>query len=275
MPSTADHPTINVPPVAVPRPPLAWSVPALPAELPGDVAGLVALLETQQQAFQDALQTAVAQVADTRAAHAYLIRMIEQAKLARHRLYGASSEQVAAQGHLFDEAEALAQQSSAAQDTAPLPPAAADAGRQPAGRLGRGKRGPLAATLPRVAIVHEVPAEQRTCSCGTPMVVIGEEASEQLDIVPMRVRVLRHVRKRYGCPGGRHAPRTAALPPQPLPKSNASANFLAMLLVAKFLDGLPLARFEHVLARHHAVVPRQTLARWVIGAATLLQPLHT
>ncbi|MET0268593.1 MAG: hypothetical protein ABW202_23615, partial [Duganella sp.] len=153
MPSIADHPTINVPPVAVQRPPLALSVPALPAELPGDVAGLVALLESQQQAFQEALQTAVAQVAHTicaqatqaatlaatRAAHAYLIRMIEQAKLARHRLYGASSEQ-AAQGHLFDEAEALAQQSSAAQDTAPLPPAAADAGRQPAGRLGRGHR---------------------------------------------------------------------------------------------------------------------------------------
>ncbi|WP_166881423.1 IS66 family insertion sequence element accessory protein TnpA [Massilia mucilaginosa] len=54
----------------------------------------------------------------------------------------------------------------------------------------------------------------------------------------------------------------APLPPQPLPKSNASVNFLALLLVAKVLDGLPLARFEHVLAR------------WVIGAAGVLQPLH-
>ena len=40
---------------------------------------------------------------------------------------------------------------------------------------------------------------------------------------------------------------TAALPPQPLPKSNASADFLAMLLTVKFVDGLPLARFEYVL----------------------------
>lgn len=30
-----------------------------------------------------------------------------------------------------------------------------------------------------------------------------------------------------------------------------------MLLVAKFLDGLPLARFEHVLARHGVLVPRR------------------
>jgi len=47
-----------------------------------------------------------------------------------------------------------------------------------------------------------------------------------------------------------------------------------MLLVVKFVDGLPLARFEYVLERHGAPVPRQTLARWVIGSARLLQPLH-
>jgi transposase len=106
------------------------------------------------------------------------------------------------------------------------------------------------------------------------MVEIGQDISEQLDIVPMQVRVLRHIRKRYGCPTSQHAPVTAALPAQPLPKSNASVDFLAMLLAVKFVDGLPLARFENVLARHGAPVPRQTLARWVIGSAGVLQPLH-
>jgi hypothetical protein len=47
-----------------------------------------------------------------------------------------------------------------------------------------------------------------------------------------------------------------------------------MLLIVKYIDGLPLARFEYVLDRHGIKVPRQTLARWVIGAAALLQPLH-
>jgi hypothetical protein len=47
-----------------------------------------------------------------------------------------------------------------------------------------------------------------------------------------------------------------------------------MLLVTKYVDGLPLARFEYVLGRHGVKVPRQTLARWVIGVACLLQPLH-
>ncbi|NHZ67211.1 IS66 family transposase, partial [Massilia genomosp. 1] len=128
--------------------------------------------------------------------------------------------------------------------------------------------------LQRVDVVHDVPAAERTCPCGTPMVEIGQDVSEQLDIVPMQVRVLRHIRKRYGCPGSEHAPVTAPLPPQPLPKSNASADFLAMLLIVKFIDGLPLYRFEYVLDRHGVTVPRQTLARWVIGAGRLLQPLH-
>jgi hypothetical protein len=64
------------------------------------------------------------------------------------------------------------------------------------------------------------------------------------------------------------------LPPQPLPKTNASAAFLAMLLTVKYVDGLPLTRFGKVLARSGVPVPDQTLARWVIGSSKMLQPLH-
>jgi len=106
------------------------------------------------------------------------------------------------------------------------------------------------------------------------MVVIGQAISEQLDIVPMQIRVRRHIRNTYGCPTSLHAPITAPFPPQPLPKSNASPDFLAMLLTVKFVDGQPLTRFNKVLNRHGAQVPVQTLARWVIGTAEgVLQPL--
>jgi transposase len=248
----------------------------LPSVLPHDVHALKTLLVTQQSAFDAAV------AAIHKEAHDYVTRILEQAILARQRMFGASSEQLRAQGRLFDEAESLAHTSTEAQDTAPQAP------QQPAHpsdplttptataqvKAARGKRAALATGLPRVDVVHEVPQAQRTCPCGTPMVEIGQDISEQLDIVPMQVRVLRHIRKRYGCPGSQHAPVTAKLPAQPLPKSNASVDFLAMLLAVKFVDGQPLARFENVLARHHAVVPRQTLARWVIGSAGVLQPLH-
>lgn len=197
--------------------------------------------------------------------------------LARHRLFGVSSEQLSGQARLFDEAEALVQATTDAQDIAPIAPETAPSegsnDKNPT-KPARGKRSPLPVDLKRVDVVHDVPEDERTCPCGTPMIEIGQDVSEQLDIVPMQVRVLRHIRKRYGCPSSTHAPVTAALPPQPLPKSNASADFLAMLLTVKFVDGLPLARFEYVLDRHGVPVPRQTLARWVIGAGRMLQPLH-
>ncbi len=164
----------------------------------------------------------------------------------------------------------LAATSSDEQDVAPLPALASVVAQKPA----RGKRSPLPPELERIEIVHDVPESERTCDCGTPMVVINRVISEQLDIVPMQVRVLQHIRLVYGCKASEHAPVTAALPPQPLPKSNASPGLLAMLLTTKYVDGLPLARFEKVLARHDVTVPRQTLARWVIGASGTLQPLH-
>jgi transposase len=234
---------------------------SLPPVLPTGAVALTALLHAQQQAHDASHQQALD----------YINHLFEQMVLLRHRQFGSSSELLSAQGRLFDEAEALAADTTEAQDFAPTAP---DAGKAPAGIKARGKRAPLPFELPRVEIVHDVPEAERTCPCGTPMVVIGQETSEQLDIVPMQIRVLRHVRNTYGCPAGEHAPVTAPLPAQPLPKSNASPDFLAMLLSVKFIDGLPLARFEYVLERHGVKVPRQTLARWVIGASHLLQPLH-
>jgi transposase len=248
--------------------PLKFALPevTLPPILPTDVEALTALLHTQQQAHDDLKLKALS----------HINYLFEQFVLSRRRLFGASSEQLSAQARLFDEAEALAQATTEAQNVAPIPPETAPAAKdstKPASKP-RGKRSPLPADLPRVEVVHDVPASERTCPCGTPMIEIGEDVSEQLDIVPMQIRVLRHIRKRYGCPASAHTPVTAPLPAQPLPKSNASPDFLAMLLVTKFVDGLPLARFEYVLDRHGVPVPRQTLARWVIGAGKMLQPLH-
>lgn len=136
-----------------------------------------------------------------------------------------------------------------------------------------GGRQLLPAELPRVEVRHALPAAELICACGGEKRVIGEDVSEQLDIVPMQIRVLRHVRPRYACSCGDSAPVAAALPPQPLPKSNAAPRLLAMLFTTKYVDGTPLHRFEKVLHRHGVQIPRQTLARWVIQGSEVLQPL--
>ncbi|WP_165665855.1 IS66 family transposase, partial [Metapseudomonas otitidis] len=137
----------------------------------------------------------------------------------------------------------------------------------------RGKRKPLPANLPRVEIVHELPEHELTCACGCRKQVIGEETSEQLEIIPMQVRVIRHLRKTYACNACEAAPVTADKPAQLLEKSLATPSVLAMLLTTKYADGIPLYRFEKMLSRHGVDIPRQTLARWVIQCGEQLQPL--
>ncbi|MBX8577943.1 IS66 family transposase zinc-finger binding domain-containing protein, partial [Pseudomonas cichorii] len=110
----------------------------------------------------------------------------------------------------------------------------------------RGKRKPLLADLPRIEVIHELPEHERTCACGCRKHVIREEASEQLDIVLMQIRVIKHIRKVYGCRGCETAPVTADKPAQLIEKSMASPSVLAMLLTTKYVDGLPLHRFETV-----------------------------
>ncbi len=137
----------------------------------------------------------------------------------------------------------------------------------------RGKRKPLSADLPRIEVIHELPEHELTCACGCRKHVISEETSEQLDIVPMQIRAIKHVRKVYGCRGCETAPVTADIPAQLIEKSMASPSVLAMLLTTKYVDGLPLHRFETVLSRHGIDIPRQTLARWVIQCSEHFQPL--
>jgi transposase len=137
----------------------------------------------------------------------------------------------------------------------------------------RGKRNPLPADLPRIEVIHELPEHELTCVCGCRKHAIGEEISEQLEIVPMQIRVIKHVRKVYSCRDCETAPVTADKPAQVIEKSMASPSVLAMLLTTKYVDGLPLHRFEKVLGRHGIDIPRQTLARWVIQCSEHFQPL--
>lgn len=191
----------------------------------------------------------------------------EQNALLRQRLFGRKSEQSAdsttPQLALFNEVET--------ELATAVEPDADEEAVAPSKR--RGKRKPLPAELPRIEVVHELPEHELTCDCGCRKHVMGEEASEQLEIVPMQIRVIKHIRKVYGCRGCEAAPVTADKPAQVIEKSLASASVLAMLLTTKYADGLPLHRFEKVLSRHGIGITRQTLARWVIQCGEHLQPL--
>lgn len=85
-----------------------------------------------------------------------------------------------------------------------------------------GRRKPLPADLPRIEVIHELPEHELTCVCSCRQHAIGEEIREQLEIVPMQICVIKHVRKVYGCRDCGTAPVTADKPAQLIEKSMAS-----------------------------------------------------
>lgn len=204
---------------------------------------------------------------------ALILQLQEENALLRHKLFAPKSERSpedaeSPQLAMFNEAEELIKAAAPSEADAD-----ADAEEVVAPVKRRGKRKPLPANLPRVDVIHELPEHELTCACGCRKQAIGEETSEQLEIIPMQVRVIRHIRKTYACKACEAAPVTADKPAQLIEKSLASPSVLAMLLTTKYADGIPLYRFEKMLSRHGVDIPRQTLARWVIQSSEQLQPL--
>src|SRR3982750_237484 len=154
-----------------------------------------------------------------------------------------------------------AQGAAAGSSGAPRPP-----------RSRRRNLGALPAHLPRVEVLVDV--EDRACPCcGGAMHVIGEDASEMLDIVPavLRVRVIR--RPRYGCRACEGAVVQAPAPERPITGGMASEALLAQVLVAKYGDHLPLYRQAAIFGRQGIELDRSTLSDWVGRACWWLEPL--
>jgi len=197
----------------------------------------------------------------------------EQVILFKHRQFGKSSEKSEQQAELFDEAETETDEAAPEHAEAIEPEDEVDADSAPNPKKPSGRK-PLSRSLPRVRVEHDIPESAKTCSCGGKMNCIGEDTSEQLDIIPAVVQVLVHARKQYACSACESVVTLAALPKQPIPKSNASPGLLAHIAVAKYQDGLPLYRMETIFKRLDLHLPRNTQANWMIKSAQLLQPLY-
>ena len=209
----------------------------------------------------------------------------EQINLLLHKRFGANTEKYRAeQADLFNEAEAYAEETEVeAVQAEPGAEAAADHADhadhadQPADPINPTPKKPgrkvLPPELPRVEIIHDLPEAQRYCSAGHALKEIGTEVSEQLDIIPAKVQVLRHIRIKYACPCCQAEVKTAPMPPQPLPKSNASPGLLAYIITSKFLDALPFYRQSKQFQRIGVELSRGTLSLWAIRCGELIQAL--
>ena len=132
------------------------------------------------------------------------------------------------------------------------------------------KRTPLPPHLPRHDVPHE-PADTH-CGCGQPMQRFGEDVAERLDYQPGVFSVERHVRGKWACRCCEKIVQ-APVPAHVIDKGIPTAGLLAHLLVAKFMDHLPLYRQEHIFERAGHLISRSTLAQWIGECGAQLQPL--
>jgi transposase len=130
----------------------------------------------------------------------------------------------------------------------------------------------LPAHLPRVDVRHE-PESLDCTTCKTPLNLIGEDITEQLEVEPAKFWVCRHIRPQYSCrccdEGVVAAPVSAAL----IDASLAGTSVLAWVVTQKYLDHLPLYRIEQIAARQGVDLARATLSGWVGRVGFALQPL--
>jgi len=141
---------------------------------------------------------------------------------------------------------------------------------KPTGEKKSPKRQALPPNLPRREIRHE--PESTTCGCGQAMRRIGEDVAEKLDYEPGVFTVERHVRGKWVCACCEKLVQ-APVAPHIIDKGIPSTGLLAQVLVAKYLDHLPLYRQEAIFERAGLAIARSTLAQWVGECGVQLQPL--
>lgn len=126
--------------------------------------------------------------------------------------------------------------------------------------------------LPRERRIYDLAEHEKICQCGCHLEKIGESISEQLDYVPAQIKVIEHIRPKYTCRACETI-KSAPKPEQPLPKSMASSNLIAEVVIQKYAYHLPLYRQSKIFAQNGIDIADNTLGNWVMGGAQVLSQL--
>ena len=130
--------------------------------------------------------------------------------------------------------------------------------------------------LPREEVVHDLAESEKVCHCGACLKAMGDVVSEQLDILPMQIKVVRHIEKKYACSEfEEHGVVQAKKPTSILGKVRGTAKSVAHVAVMKYQHHLPLYRQEQMLKQLAIHLPRKTLCHWLIKASEGLENFFT
>lgn len=175
------------------------------------------------------------------------------------------------QGRLFNETETFGEESGADSSTEKVSDESAITVIEQHTRRKAGRK-PIPSCIPRKEIIHDLSEEEKKCECcGESRPVIGKEETEELDYIPAKVQVLKHIRPKYGpcsCEefiyAGKPEIICAPSPSRMLPGSIASEGLLAYVFTSKFCDALPFYRLSKMFQRIDVDISRATMCNWQI-----------
>jgi transposase len=194
-------------------------------------------------------------------------QMLEQFKLAQQRKYARSSESNVLQFELqFDEADSVPTEEIPKEEDTTITVTYTRS---------KPKRRPLPDNLPREVIEHDVPEHEKQCACGCLKQRIGEEVTEQLEVIPAQLKVIQHVRPKYACNRCDEGVAIAPMPKLFLPKSMATPSLVAYTIISKYQDHLPLYRQEKIWQRMGIEIARNTVCGWIMAAAEVCIPMRS
>lgn len=228
-------------------------------KLPKSAKELEKIILFQQQQIEKQQQEVISY-------KARYMRLLEEFKLAKHQIYASSSEKNITQQDLFDEAgteipEELIEQLDDSIDI------------QSYKRKKHPTRKSIPQDLTREVIVHDITDAEKICACGSHLIRISEEITEQLKYIPAQLSVIQHVRPKYACKPCQENIKIAPLPTLLLPKSIAAPELVAYTIIAKYCDHIPLYRQEAIWQRQGIDMPRSSTCGWLMKTAELCEPL--
>ena len=134
--------------------------------------------------------------------------------------------------------------------------------------------------IERIQKIIDIPDSEKTCACGAELTRIGQESSEKLVIIPMKVYVEQTIRPKYACRNcegteDEDKPTVRIMPAEPaiIPQSIASPGLLSCIMIQKYEDHLPFYRQEKQFSTIGVKISRQDMCNWQHKVYLFLLPL--
>ena len=131
-----------------------------------------------------------------------------------------------------------------------------------------------------VEVIHDV--ESKLCdTCGSELRFLKDEVREEIEVIPPRFIVKKHITKIYSCKNCEET-NTEVSPikksPAPIPAfpgGFGSVSLVSHILAKKYCEKVPFYRYEKLLEDEGIYISRATMANWSVSASEkYLKPVY-